>query len=85
MSKHDWYNLPVTDIPRPPKATTPSMQRSYDVIDSLKPGVGAAVPVPEGKLAKGLKSSLSKAAKALGVQVVFTEANGMVYVELVDK
>jgi hypothetical protein len=80
-----WTNIKESDLPTRPKATTKTMQMSLDVVSSLKAGVAAQVELEEGESARGIKGSLRKAAKALGVEVELADHNNMVFVRLADK
>lgn len=77
-----WRNIKETDLPSKPRATTKTMQLSLQVVASLKPGVAAQIELDADESARGIKGSVRKAAKALGVEVELSDQDGVVYVRL---
>jgi hypothetical protein len=69
--------------PRPgKKPTTKAADQSRQVIESLVPGKVAQIELAEGENVRGVKVSLTRAARTLGTEVTLWDNDGVIYAEL---
>lgn len=81
----DGSYLDVTKAPRPGKKPTTKQGRiSQQLLAGLTKGKVLQVKPKEGQTVRGVKVSLSRAAKSLGKSVNTWDVDGVVYAELAD-
>ena len=68
------------DAPAAPAPMTKGMRESSAILDQLKKGSVAAITPDDGQTVRGIKASMSRAAKRQGLKVSVYEVDGVVYV-----
>lgn len=72
-------------VPRPRRKPTRRGQESQRIIESLTPGKTAIVRLGKDQNVRGVKVSLTHAARRLGKPVTLWDHDGVVYAELVEE
>ena len=68
------------DAPAARAPMTKGMRESVAILDRLKKGSVAAITPDEGQSTRGIKASMSRAAKRQGVRLTVYDVDGLVYV-----
>ena len=76
--------IAVKDVPAGGKTQNNRIKASRALVSSLVAGKAAKVVPDDGESVKGLRVSITRAAKALEVPVIVTVADGALYVQLDD-
>jgi hypothetical protein len=74
--------IEAKDVPQVAKEGTSRAKASRALVQSLKPGKAARVEPNEGEALRGLKVSITRAAKALSIPVSVVSHDGVLYVQL---
>lgn len=77
--------IDAKDVPQGAKPVGGKAKASQALVQSLEAGQAARVEAGAGESLSGLRGSITRAAKALGIAVQITKHDGVLYVQLADE
>lgn len=77
--------IDAKDVPQLVKQGGSKAKASQALVQSLEAGKAARVEPSAGESLGGLRGSITRAAKALGIAVRITKHDGVLYVQLADE